>query len=139
MQELEVFRSRFARLVELREEKDLTAAAAKSAKDEFEQYQAELWDDINDSPLKGAISLDIPGHGQVSFQKRETYRGRVLNEHELIAWAQENGVIDEFTSPSISMARLNELVRTRIEAREALPPGSDFTATRYISMSFKDK
>jgi len=139
VEEVDRLRERFTELVELRQKRDLDKATAERSAAAYNEYEAELWEEINESSIRGAIHLEIPGHGHVAFQKRETYRGRVLNEHELIAWAEENGMLAEFTTPSISKARLNEIVRTKIEAREPLPPGSDFTATRYISMSFKNK
>lgn len=139
MDEVEALQERFAELVRLRIAKDTAKAAADRAKDEYDEYESDLWEEINESPLKGAIPLEIPGHGKVVFQKRETYRGRVLNEADLVEWARENDMLAEFTEPKISKARLNELVRERIEAREPLPPGADFYPTRYISMSFKEK
>jgi hypothetical protein len=134
----EELKSKFRRLVELREKRDSTKLAAENAEKEYREYEAELWDELDDSPLKGTIKLDLgPPYGEVKFGPRETFYGRVLDKEAALDYFENRALMDEYTEPKIAMSRVNELVRECLEQKRPIPEGLDFYAKRYISISHK--
>lgn len=132
----EEFTQRMRRLMELREKRDTTKLAAETAEKEYRELEGELWDELSESPITGAIKLDLgEPYGKVTFGVRETYYGRVLDADAALEYFENSARIDEFTKPQIVPARVNELVRERLEAGETMPDGIDFYARRYISIS----
>lgn len=128
--------SKFRRLMEAREERDITEKAAKNAEKFYREVEAELYDELEDSPIKGSIKIDLgEPYGTVTFQPKETYYGRVLDTDQALDYLDARALADEFTKPKIVMARIHELVREKLEQRQPLPDGLDFYAKRYISIS----
>lgn len=132
----EALASKFRRLVELREERDTTKAAAERAEAEYREYEAELFDELAESPLKGSVKLDLGGRfGVVVFTPRETYYGRILDKDKALDYFDRRAMSDELTRTEISKGKLNEIVREFLEHGKALPDGVDFRANRGISIS----
>lgn len=133
--------SQLRRLMELREDADEKEKAAKSAKADYREAEAELFDRLTD-PETGApgrippVDLGEP-FGRVAFQARETYYGRVIpgKEKDALAYYRERGVVDQVSAPKFVMKRINEEVRERIEGNEAMPPGIDFYANRGVTIT----
>lgn len=130
--------SRFRRLVELRDTRDQDKKAAERSEKEYREAEAELFEELEDSPIKGTIKIDLGDDiGVVTFQPKETYYGRIIDQHSALDYFEERALSDEFTAPKIVMARVNELVRQCIENGDKIPDGIDYYPKRYISISRK--
>lgn len=134
---LEELRKRVRRLVELRTEKDEAETAAKRAKEEFDQYQAELLDEYNKSPLKGSIKVEIDDGVTVTLTPRSTKYGRVLDRDKAIEYFKSRNKLEEYTKDDFRMGRLHELVREHIEQKKSLPEGIDFYTKEYFTVTIK--
>lgn len=134
----ELLTSKFRRLVELRTQRDEDKAVATRSEKEYRSYEAELWEELADSPIQGTIKLDIGGEfGVVTFQPKETYYGRIIDKDAALEYFENRAMVDEFTKPKIEAARVNELVKHHLEDHKPMPPGIDFYAKRFISISHK--
>jgi hypothetical protein len=139
MSEEEIIASRFRRLVELREKRDSTKIAAETAEREYRAYEAELFDELEDSPMKGTRRFDLGfPHGVVTFTPRETKFGRIIDADAALEYFEERGRIDDMTKPSIVKRRLNELVRELLDKGDPMPPGIDFYSNRGLTISKKN-
>lgn len=136
--ELAALESRFRRLAELRVERDQDAVAAKKSEEAYREYEAELLSIVEDSGLKGTIEFDFGGDlGRISFQRRKTTYGRIIDKAAALRAFQEESIIEAMTGEKIEARRLNELVRERQESGEDLPDGVDFYDKKFISISHK--
>lgn len=128
------------RHMELREARDLAKEAATKAEKEYRESEADLWDTLTkdgEVPVKDAgvrVPLGEPW-GTVTFSPRETFYGRILDDDLAAQWLEENALADEFLEEKFVGARLNEIVRTRIEQRQPLPPGFDFSPRRGVTIT----
>ena len=135
----EELRQLVAELVRLREERDKDSAKAKKSKDAFEVFQAELYERIQKSPVKGSRKVDIGGDkGLVQIVPRATKFGRVLDREAAEAYFAEQAKTKEYIKEDFRMGRLHELVRECIEQKKPLPPGIDFYTKEYFTITFKD-
>jgi hypothetical protein len=122
-------------LVEKRERRDETKDAAERAEKVYRQAEAAVWEEIKDEYGDlTSFTIDLPEIGKVKFGRRQTIRSRILDEEEFAAWAKETGRDDEFLKPGIHKRVLNEEVREAIDHGQPLPPGVDFSTTRFISI-----
>ena len=127
---------KFRRLMELRETRDADKVAAERSEREYRELEAEVWEAYDESPLEGAIKLDLGGeYGVVTFQPKETYYGRIIDREKALEHFEQRAMIDEVTEPKPVMARIHEVVRDAIDQGQNLPPGLDFYAKRYIAIS----
>lgn len=133
---LEELRRRVARLVELRVAKDETKAAATKAKNEFDQYQAELFEEYRKSPLKGSIKVEV-GDDEVQLVPRSTKYGRVLDYDKAREYFKTRNKNQEFIKEDFRMGRLHELVREHIEQKKPLPEGIDFYTKEFFTITIK--
>lgn len=130
------FTAKLRRLMELREARDTSKVAAETAETEYREAESELWDELEESPITGAIKIDLGSpYGKVTFSPRETFYGRVLDTEAALDYFEQSAQIDEFTAPKIVPSRVNELVRQRIENGEPMPEGIDWYPRRYIAIS----
>jgi hypothetical protein len=128
--------TKLRRFIETRESRDEAAATAKRLEEEYRQEEAELWDALEDSPMLPPYKVDLgEPHGIVTFQNKETYYGRIIDEEKAQEYLEQTAQVDEFSKPKFVMARVHELVRSKLEAQESPPDGFDFYAKRYISIS----
>lgn len=138
MSDLDAFKHRFLRLVELREERDVDKAKAKRSENEYRHYEAELFEELKDSGFKGAIGFDFgPEIGTVKFQLRTTTYGKLIDKTAALKALKEEGLDDLIYQEAVRERRLNELVRDRLEAKSPLPEGVDFYDRNGISISRK--
>lgn len=128
-------RSKFANLVELRDEKDIAKKKADKLKDEYDALQEELWEAMEDSGL-GSLKLEI-GDENITFVARETLYGSVFDKDAAAEAFKKDGRFDEYTGIKFEAKRINELVRECIENGQELPEGVDFYSRRLISISRK--
>lgn len=128
--------SQLRRLVELREKRDETKAAAESANAEYREYEAEVYEQMEHGPFKGSRKVDLGApFGTVTFTPRATPYGRVINREEALAYFESRGEKDTMVQEDVLARRLNEIVKDRLEAGEPLPPGTDFYYRRGVTIS----
>lgn len=133
----EVVASKYRRLVELRTTRDESKQAAEKAESEYRQYEAELFEEMQDSPIKGALRLDLGDLGTIAFSPRETSFGRIIDADAAAKYFELRGESDEMTKPHIEKGKLNERVRELLEQGKPMPEGVDFYVNRGITISKK--
>lgn len=128
----------FRRLVETREKRDQTKLAAENAEKEYRQYEAELFEEITEGPIKGTIRFDLGEPiGVVTFTPRETTYGRIIDTDAALAYFEEHEEVEQMSSRKIEKGRLNAVVRERLEQGKSMPSGIDWYANRGITISRK--
>jgi hypothetical protein len=136
MSDLDDFKHRFLRLVELREERDIDKAKAKTSENEYRSYEAELFEELQDSGFKGAIGFDFGGDtGTVKFSLRTTTYGKLIDKQVAMEALKREGLDHMIYEEAVRERRLNELVRDRLDAKAELPEGVDFYKRQGISIS----
>ncbi len=129
---------KFRRLMELRERRDADKLASENSEKEYRELEAEVWEEYDESPLEGAIKVDLGGdYGTVTFVPKETYYGRIIDREKALEHFENRAMIDEVTEPKPVMARIHEIVRDVIDQGGSMPPGLDFYAKRYIQITRK--
>lgn len=122
---------RLAELARLREQYRAEQAVADATKAEHDRLQKILHEDMKEAGLL-TIGTDTD-----TFTRKSTYYAQVENQDEFIAWAESEGLLEEFTETAAVKGRLNELVRQRLQDGEMLPPGLGFYSKDYISKTQK--
>lgn len=102
-------------------------AAAEARKDAAKEFEAELFGVMDDL---GLTSLNTRQH---TFVPKTTVRSYVTNAEEFRRWLEENDLVSEFLKDEPQKARLNELVRDRLDRKQELPPGVAWYPQQYIS------
>lgn len=134
----EAFKRIGRRYVAKRDERDADAEKAKQSEKEYRELETEIWMLLDESPLEGDIKIDLgPPYGVVTFGPRETYYARVLNKEDVLEHFEQRAMIDDVMTPSLSKARLNEIVRDCIDAGQEPPKGLDFYAKRGVNITRK--
>lgn len=136
------FINKMRRFVELREKRDELAEAYKVAKEEYAELEAEVWDELapddpNSPDYKlGAIKVPLgQPWGTITFQPRETIYGRIIDDEAALEHYDQRAMLDDVSAPKFVMARINEEVREKKENGEAMPPGVDYYAKRFVSIT----
>lgn len=128
------------RFVEAREKRDEAKVTLENAEKEYRELEAEVWEEFEESPLTGTLKIDLgDGLGEVGFLAQETHFGRIIDSDAALEYFENRALVEEYTEPKITMARVNELVRDRIEQGESMPPGIDFYTRRPVKISRKKK
>lgn len=136
------FIKKMRRFIELREKRDELAEAYKTAKEEYTDLEAEVWeelapDDPNDPDYK-LTAIKVPlgqPWGTITFQPRETIYGRIIDDEAALEYYDQRAMLDDVSAPKFVMARINEEVREKQEKGEAMPPGVDYYAKRFVSIT----
>jgi hypothetical protein len=138
MSDLAALESKFRRLAELRETRDIDKQAAEGSEAAYREYEAELLETIDESALRGTVEFDFGGDlGIIRFQPRRTIYGRIVDKNAAMDAFEDEAIMDEMTAPKIEARRLNEYVRDRIEAGVELPDGVGYYERRYVTISRK--
>lgn len=139
MTDLDQFKSRFLRLLELRIERDVDQTKAEKSDKAFKAAEAELWEAVNDAGIKGSQTFDFGDeYGTVRFTPRQpTIYGRIIDKDTAIKALEAEGLDDVIYDKAVRKGRLNELVRDRFEAGSALPEGVDYYDQKGITISRK--
>lgn len=128
--------SKLRRLMEVRQARDEAKVAAENAEKEYREYEADVWEAIEDSPITGNLKVDLgPPFGTVSFRTNETYYGRVIDKEAALDYFEQRALMDEVTQPKIVMARVNEIVNEHREQGKTPPAGLDWYAKRYVTIT----
>lgn len=138
MSDLDAITAKCRRFAELRNERDEAKKAAETVEKEYREYESELFDELEESPLAGALKFDFgPPLGTIAFSLRTTYYGRIIDAAEAVEFFDTRGELEEMTKPKIEGGKLNEKVRELVEQGKPMPPGIDFYPRRGISISKK--
>lgn len=138
MSEIARLESKFRRLAELREDRDIDAAAAKRSEAAYREYEAMLLEEVEDSALKGTVEFDFGGDlGVIRFQPRQTIYGKIEDKNAAYDAFENEAIIDEMTVPKFEARRINEYVRERMESGLPLPDGIGYYVKKYITISRK--
>lgn len=130
--------SKFRRLAEKREDRDIAKSAYEKRERDYREYEAELFEQIEDSALRGTVEFDFGGDlGVIRFQPRRTIYGRIIDKNAALDAFENEAIADEMSSPKIEARRLNEYVRDRLENNQNLPTGVDFYIKQYFTISRK--
>lgn len=139
MSDLAGFESKFRRLAELREQRDIDKAALKSSENAYREYESELLETVADSSLRGSVEFDFGSDlGVIRFQPRATIYGKVVDKSMALDSLEAELLREEMTSPAIEARRLNELVRDRLERGEELPDGIGYYERKFFTISHKN-
>lgn len=138
MDDISGLESKFRRLAELRETRDIDKQASENSEAAYREYEAELLETIEESALRGTVEFDFGGDlGKIRFQPRQTIYGRIIDKQAALEALEAEELTDVMTAPKIEARRLNELVRDRLENNQGLPEGIDFYARKYFTISRK--
>lgn len=138
MSDLANFESKFRRLAELREQRDIDKAALKNSESAYREYESELLETVADSSLRGSVEFDFGGDlGVIRFQPRGTIYGKVVDKAAALDSLDEAMLREEMTSEAIEARRLNELVRDYLERGEELPEGIGFYERKFFTITHK--
>lgn len=130
------FSAALRRFMESRVERDSAKLAAETAEKAYREAEADIWELLSESELEGSIPVNLgEPFGVVRFQPRETFYARVIDKEAALEGFEQRAMIDEISAPKIVMERLNSIVREKIEAGEPMPPGVDYTARRYVTVT----
>lgn len=125
------------RLVEISQEYDEKRVAFEAAKRDKKALELAVWlrmEEEGDTSLTKDLG---PPYGSYQFVPNETVRGRVLDPELFHEYLEERQMVDETETVDFRKRRLNELANDIRESGEKLPPGFDFTSTRYITKTKK--
>lgn len=123
------------RLVEAREKRDLDKAAAERSEKEYRAIEGDVWEALEDSPLKPPYKVDLGEHGVVRFHPKQTIYGKIIDEDKALEYFEQRAMLDEVTAPKFAKKVINEMVRELHEQGESMPPGVDFSPTRYVQIT----
>jgi len=126
------------RLFELREQRDKDKKAAERSETEYRDYEQEFYHALSESPIVGALKLDLGNGKIVSFSPRETHYGRLLDAEKAKEYFKARSDDGEMFEQKVSGKRLNELVNERLEARQQMPPGIDYRSKYAVAISVQD-
>jgi hypothetical protein len=127
-----------AELIELKREKDRLKIAFEDAKRAYTAAERDLWHHLDEDLGVKTITLELgEPHGTIQLQRRETIKGRVIDDEAAVAALREMGLGEAVLKdiPQVRQKVLNEHVRDILKSGGDLPEGVDFVPTRYISVS----
>lgn len=130
------------RLMELREKRDSAKVALETAETDYREAEADLYEKLSSGPMSRLNNVDLgEPWGKVSFGARETYFGKIIKgmEDDALEYFNERAMTEEVSAPKFVMKRINEIVRSRKEANEPMPPGVDFYANRGVTITREKK
>lgn len=137
MSDLAALESKFRRLAELREQRDIDKKTAETSETEYREYEKELFETVEDSALKGSVEFDFGDLGVIRFQPRSTIYGQVIDKNAALDAFENEAIVDEMTGSKIEARRLNEYVRDRLENGQELPDGVGYYERKFFTISRK--
>lgn len=120
------------KLAQLRLAKQNYRAAQELAdglKADHDAYQAEVFGIMRD---RGLLTLKAE---DASYSRKSTIYGHVQDREAFVEWCRRNELDSDILVLKEKGQPLNELVRSRIDNGEELPPGVGFYAREYISIT----
>lgn len=127
------------KLLDLRRLDDEAQAKAKKTKKDREEQEQRIHDLLEETN-QPSTTLDLgPGYGRWSLQRRRTIFSRVIDKDVALASVEAAGRKDEMFDRTIRKAPANQWLKECLERGEELPDGFDFSETKYITATRKDK
>lgn len=124
------------RLMELRQRRDEDKKQAEISEKDYREAEADVYEALSDGPVDRLNNIDLgEPWGKVSFQARETIYGRIIDSEEAQEYFESRAMIEEVSEPKFVMARVNEIVRDKVEQGEKMPPGLDFYPRRFVAIT----
>lgn len=80
-------------------------------------------------------NLDATATGGHTFAPRSTVSGNVYDLALFEEWLEQQGLLDDYVKSEPQKARLNELVRERLDNQAELPPGVNAYVKEYVSIT----
>lgn len=127
------------RLVDKKTEMQRLDREYEEAKREYKAAEQDFWMDMEEGD-DTTFSKDLgEGYGKVTFSKRETITGRILDKEAAEASLREMGLDEAVLQPHHEVRKkvLNEHVNSWLKEGSPLPKGIDFIARRYITVTKK--
>ena len=129
-------KAKFRRLIEARTARDEAKKALETAEQEFRDIEAEVYEALEDSGVKGTLKVDLgPPWGTISFRTRETFYGRIIDDHLAQEYFEQRAMMDEVSAPKFVKRRINEIVREAMEGDGEMPPGIDYYPQRGVTIT----
>ncbi len=102
---------------------------ADDLKGRHDAFEASLYDRMDEEDV---LSLKTDA---AQFVAKCTTYATITDMDLFTEWLKENGIEDEFIKDAPEKARINELVRERLDNGDSLPPGLSHYDRRYISIT----
>lgn len=136
-------KAKLRRLMELREARDGAKKTLETAEAEYREHEADVYEalealrDPNDpKAVRSAFKVYLgEPWGTISFNQRETYYGRVIDDEAALEHFERRAMIEEVSAPKFVKARINEIVRDALETDGKMPPGIDYYANRGVTIT----
>lgn len=137
MSQVTLDKAKARRLVDLKKRKNAAEKDAKAADKAYRKAERDFWIDLEESDMT-TFPIDLgEGYGKITFQRRETNRGVILDparaEEALTAMGLDDAILAE--THNIRQKVLNEHVRDWIKSGAQLPEGIDFSTSRYVTVT----
>lgn len=123
------------RLIEAREARDLDKATAERSEREYRNIEAEVWEALEDSPLRPPYKIDLGEFGIVRFHPKETIYSKIVDEEAALEYFENRAMVDDVTKPQFNKKVINEMVRELYEQGESMPEGVTFSPKRYVQIT----
>lgn len=104
-------------------------ADADDAKKRAKEFEADLWRKYDEQNTRGIRT------GEARYELKSTIYGTVTDYEAFKEWVIEQDLVEEFLKQTEESARLNELVRDRMDTGQELPAGVGWYERRYISVT----
>lgn len=127
------FKEKVRKLLELHADDEAKQAAAKASRKAFKAHELALhieMEQAGDESRK--VDLGQPW-GTYTLTPNDTIRGRVLDDDAFQEYLENRAMVDETVTTKYRGRRINELADQLVRGGQELPPGFDFTRTRYIT------
>lgn len=113
----------------LKARRDRSTKVSKERDRIFKEYERDVYHYLERNRLDGVKS---DGY---TFGTRSTTMGNVFDQDAFEAWLHDNDLMEDYLRSEPQKARLNELVRERLDNKQDLPPGVSAHAREYISIT----
>ena len=122
---------------------DLMLAELRAAKNKYRSLQTEadeakgLHDKLQTEVFATMRDRKLLTHKaeDASFSRKSTIYGHVQDRDAFVQWCRDNDLDSDILVVKEKGQPLNELVRSRIDNGEELPPGVGFYAREYVSIT----
>lgn len=140
-------KAKLRRLVEARAKHDIAKAAVKTAKEELDQIELEVFDifekvDGEGNPaIKGSLKVNLgEPYGWQSFRTRETHFAKIVDDEEAQEWYEQRAQLEEVSAPKFVMKRLSGDIRDALDqglspGDEGWPKGLTYTTSRGMTIT----
>jgi hypothetical protein len=116
-------------LHELKQDMKVKGLIADEAKKRYQEYEHAVFQEMTAAGMTGFKSETA------GYSAKSTIYANVQDSEAFEAWCAENGLTEDFLKSAPEKARLNELVRERLDNGEELPPGVGWYPRNYISIT----